>query len=70
LGVKTSGGAAEKASEGRGQDEVVYVVALHEDFLSSVWNGICAAGNWLLPAAVGSEECGRILMSTHTVPNV
>jgi hypothetical protein len=70
LGVETSGGAAEKANEGRGQDEVVNIVALHEEFLSSFWNGIYAAGSWLLPAAVGSEECGRILMSTLTVPNV
>jgi hypothetical protein len=30
LSVETDGSAAEKASEGRGEDEVVYIVALHE----------------------------------------
>jgi hypothetical protein len=30
LSVETDGRAAEKASEGRGEDEVVYIAALHE----------------------------------------
>jgi hypothetical protein len=34
LCVETGGGAAEKAGESRGQNEVVYIVALHEEFLS------------------------------------
>jgi hypothetical protein len=48
LCVKTGGGAAEKAGESRGQDEMVYIVALHEEFLSWVRHRLYASGNWLL----------------------
>jgi hypothetical protein len=44
LSVETDGSAAKKASEGRGEDEVVYIAALHEDFLSSVGHRIYAWG--------------------------
>ena len=36
LGVETGSGTAKKAGESRGQHEVVYIVARHEEFLSSV----------------------------------
>jgi hypothetical protein len=49
LGVETSGGAAEKAGEGRGQDEVVNTVSLHEEFLSSGWHEIYAAESGYYP---------------------
>jgi hypothetical protein len=49
LGVETSGGAAEKAGEGRGQDEVVNTVSLHEEFLSSGWREIYAAESGYYP---------------------
>jgi hypothetical protein len=56
LCVETDGSAAEKASEGRGEDEVIYIVALHLDFLSSVGHRIYAWGNWFVSASDGSEE--------------
>jgi hypothetical protein len=42
LSVETDGSAAEKASEGRGEDEMVNIVALHGDFLPSVGHRIYA----------------------------
>jgi hypothetical protein len=56
LSVETYGSAAEKAGEGRGEDEVVYIAALHKDFLSSVGHRIYAGGNWFVSAADGSER--------------
>src|ERR1700746_2461826 len=69
-GVETGSGAAKKAGESRGQHEVVYIVALHEEFLSSVGHRTYASGYWLLPAADGLEECGRISTSALTLPHV
>ena len=63
LGVETGSRAAEKAGEGRGQDKVVYIVDLHEEFLSSVGHRTYALGYWLLLAAVGLEESIRISTS-------
>ena len=62
LGVETGGSAAKKAGESRGEDEVVYVVALHEEFLSSVRHRLYAwdMGYYLLrwPGGVHSDfEC-------------
>jgi hypothetical protein len=44
LGVESGSGSAEKACEGRGKDEVVYIVAFHKEFLSSMRHWIYASG--------------------------
>jgi hypothetical protein len=47
LSVETDGSAAEKASEGRGEDKVLYIVALHE--ISFLQLGIGSMPwNWLV----------------------
>jgi hypothetical protein len=63
LGVQPGSRAAEKAGEGSGQHEVVDVIGLHEEFLSSVRHRFYASGYWLLSAADGLEECNQISMS-------
>jgi len=62
--------AAEKAGDGRGEDEAVNVGALHEEFLSSVGHRPYATGNWLRNAVSGPDQCIRISMSALTVPSV
>jgi len=70
LGVETCGSAAEKAGEGRGEDQAVDVGALHEEFLSSVGHRPYATGNGLRNGAGGPDECIRISVSALTVPPV
>jgi hypothetical protein len=60
LGVETGSGAAKKAGESRGQHEVVYIVALHEEFLSSVGHRHLCLGILITTCADGLEERIRI----------
>jgi hypothetical protein len=69
LGVETGSSAAKKAGESRGQHEVIYIVAFHEEFLSSVGHRALCLGV-LITICCGLEECIQISMSALTVPHV
>src|SRR6201987_5423331 len=59
LGVETGSGAAKKAGESCGQHEVVCIVALHEEFLSSV-------GHRALCLGILITTCCRWLGRVHS----
>src|SRR5277367_6265801 len=70
LSIETDSGAPKKAGESRGQHEVVYVSALHEEILSSVGHRNLCIGILITTCCRWPGEVHSDCMSALTLPHV